>query len=243
MQFRIPHAQRSSPRHPYVAANPTAGAVWPGSRRTSPRPLGPAFVAVNPTVPHWQCRPAARSLGPAFVAANSEPDRAVWGRHLLPGFGCLGSPFIPSPCNVTQDQVANYPLARRTTAALRGSRTARQANRVHRPKPTIIHVTVQFVDPSSESVSTSASPRALLGPVRYRPSRSMPGASPHCSSLESIQQPPLPSVIRQSDCPMSSVVTFHHRTRLHVPPNPVKILSVHQHIALHDPAVVLTPKV
>ena len=177
----IPHAQRSSPRHPSVAANPTAGAVWPGGRHSSPRPLGAAFVAANPTV---QCRPAARSLGPAFVAANSEPDRAVWGRHSLPGFGCLGFPFIPSPCNVTQDQVANYPLARQTTAALRGSRTARQAaNRVQRPKPTIIHVTVQFVDPSSESVSTSASPRALLGPVRYRPSRSMPPAlTAHLSS-------------------------------------------------------------
>ena len=100
-------------------------------------PLGPAFVAANPTV---QCGAGVirclRPLGPAFVAANPTVHCGAGVRRLRP----LGPAFVAANPTVQCGAV---------------TRTAGQANSVQRLKATIIHVTLQFVGPSSMSAFAS----------------------------------------------------------------------------------------
>ena len=143
-------------------------------------PLGPAFVAANPTV---QCGAGVirclRPLGPAFVAANPTVQCGAGVRRL--GLDDSDSASFPRPA--ISRKTANWPLS--TFGKAGGmwlSRTAGQANKVQRLKATIIHVTLLCVDPSS--MSASAGPPS--SPVQ---SPAAPCRQPHSPAGSQLRRP------------------------------------------------------
>ena len=95
----------------YVASTPRASirccepdrALW--GKHTLPRPLGPAFVAANPTV---HCgSSSSRSLGPAFVAAYPTVQCGAVFRRIDPSG--QHSSLRTRPCSVGQAFVAFDP--------------------------------------------------------------------------------------------------------------------------------------